>query len=106
MSVKVSLPFPEPTPARIGVVVIGRNEGERLRRCLGLLLAADLLWAIARCSLLLRRGLGLGGRNGQARKPRKVFLDLIARDLRALIKSEWFRLCAGSQRGLAPPQTP
>ena len=39
MSVKVSLPSPEPTPARIGVVVIGRNEGERLRRCLGSLLA-------------------------------------------------------------------
>ena len=39
MSGKVSLLSPEVTPARIGVVVIGRNEGERLRRCLGSLLA-------------------------------------------------------------------
>ena len=39
MSGKVGLLFPEVTPACIGVVVIGRNEGERLRRCLGSLLA-------------------------------------------------------------------
>ena len=70
------------------------------------LLAADLLWAIGRCSLLLRRGLGLGGRQGQAREPRNVFLDLIVGDLRALIKGEWFRVRAGSPRRPAPPQTP
>ena len=70
------------------------------------LLAADLLWAIGRCSLLLRRGLGLGGRQGQAREPRKVFLDLIVGDLRALIRGEWFCVNAGSPRGQVPPQTP
>ena len=72
----------------------------------GGLLAADLLWAIGRCSLLLRRGLGLGGRQGQAREPRKVFLDLIVGDLRALLKGEWFRVREGSPRRPAPPQTP
>ena len=70
------------------------------------LFAADLLWAIGRCSLLLRRGLGLGGRQGAAREPRKVFVDLIVGDLRALIKGEWFRVHAGSPRRPAPPQTP
>ena len=70
------------------------------------LLAADLLWAIGRCSLVLRRSLGLGGRQGQAREPRKVFFDLIVGDLRALIKGEWFGVRAGSPRRAAPPQTP
>ena len=72
----------------------------------GGLLAADLLWAIGRCSLLLRRGLGLGGRQGQAQEPRKVFYDLIVGDLRALIDGEWFRVLASSPRQAAPPRTP
>ena len=70
------------------------------------LLAADLLWAIGRCTLLLRRSLGLGGRQGQTREPRKVFRDLVGGDLRALLKGEWFRVGAGPTRRPAPHQAP
>ncbi|MBC7605081.1 MAG: glycosyltransferase family 2 protein, partial [Ramlibacter sp.] len=67
------------------------------------LFAADLLWAIGRCSLVLRRGLGLGGLQGQAREPRKVFFDLLVGDLRALLKGEWFGVRDGLPLRSAPP---
>ncbi|MBC7601787.1 MAG: glycosyltransferase family 2 protein [Ramlibacter sp.] len=70
------------------------------------LFAADLLWAVGRCSLLLRRILGLGGLQGQASEPRNLFLDLIVGDLRALIKGEWFGVRAGLPRRPSPPQAP
>lgn len=70
------------------------------------LIAADLLWALGRCSLLLRRVLGLGGLQAQTSEPRKLFLDLIGGDFRALIKGEWFLVHLGSPEPQLPPQTP
>ena len=70
------------------------------------LVAADLLWAVGRCSLLLRRVLGLGGRQGQASEPQRVFRDLVVGDFRALMKGEWFRVRVRSQRATVPRQAP
>ncbi|NWG87687.1 MAG: glycosyltransferase family 2 protein [Hydrogenophilaceae bacterium] len=47
------------------------------------LLLADLLWALGRVSLLLRSGLGLGGK-GIERDPIRYMPDLIGGDLRAI----------------------
>jgi N-acetylglucosaminyl-diphospho-decaprenol L-rhamnosyltransferase len=52
------------------------------------LVLADLLWAIGRCSLVLRRALGLGGRAGQAHEPVGMAHDLLLGDLRALFAGE------------------
>jgi GT2 family glycosyltransferase len=52
------------------------------------LLFADLLWALGRCSLLLRRALGLGGRAGQAHEPEGMARDLLVGDLKALVTRE------------------
>jgi hypothetical protein len=49
------------------------------------LLAADLLWAIGRLSLVLRRLLGLGGRAGAGEEPERLSRDLLIGDMRALI---------------------
>ena len=66
------------------------------------LLAADLLWTLGRFSLVLRRALGLGGRQEQGREPSGMFFDLIVGDFRALLKGEWFRVGARSLRQSAP----
>lgn len=61
------------------------------------LLLADLLWALGRCSLLLRRALGLGGRAGQGSEPAGMAHDLVVGDLKALV--------AGEQRAIARIRT-
>ena len=63
-------------------------------KCYGVggLLAADLLWALGRCSLVVRRALRLGGRNGQADEPEWLALDLLAGDFKALLSGELRRI--------------
>jgi len=56
------------------------------------LLAADLLRCVGRGSLLLRRTLGLGGRRNAEREPVCATRDLIASDIRALGRGEWFKV--------------
>jgi GT2 family glycosyltransferase len=59
-------------------------------KCYGLagLLVGDLLWAIGRASLVLRRALGLGGRTGRAQEPARYALDLLGGDLKAVLRGE------------------
>ena len=51
-------------------------------------LAADVLWTLGRLSLMLRRALGLGGRQGEATEPSRLMRDLLYSDLRALINAD------------------
>ena len=53
------------------------------------LLWADLLWAFGRCSLALRRALGLGGKAGADREPSHLAIDLLWGDLKAALSGEW-----------------
>ena len=52
------------------------------------LVASDVLWALGRASLVLRRALGLGGRASVAHEPARFALDLLGGDLRALWRGE------------------
>jgi Tfp pilus assembly protein PilW len=52
------------------------------------LVAADVLWALGRLSLVTRRLLRLGGRNGMSDEPARLALDLLAGDARALLSGE------------------
>jgi N-acetylglucosaminyl-diphospho-decaprenol L-rhamnosyltransferase len=52
------------------------------------LVAADVLWALGRLSLVTRRMLRLGGRNGIGDEPARLALDLLAGDARALLSGE------------------
>jgi N-acetylglucosaminyl-diphospho-decaprenol L-rhamnosyltransferase len=56
------------------------------------LLAADVLRCVGRASLLLRRTLGVGGRQSVASEPLRATRDLVASDLRALVAGEWRRI--------------
>jgi N-acetylglucosaminyl-diphospho-decaprenol L-rhamnosyltransferase len=51
-------------------------------------IAADVLWAMGRLSLLTRRALRLGGRQSEATEPHRVLRDLITSDLRALVNAD------------------
>ena len=53
------------------------------------LVVADLLWTVGRVSLLARRALGLGGRQGAGVQPRRITRDMLASDLRALFAGGW-----------------
>jgi N-acetylglucosaminyl-diphospho-decaprenol L-rhamnosyltransferase len=56
------------------------------------LVLADLLWALGRTSLVLRRALGLGGRGGQAHEPSRMASDLLLGDARAALGGELARI--------------
>jgi N-acetylglucosaminyl-diphospho-decaprenol L-rhamnosyltransferase len=58
---------------------------------LGLILA-DLLWAVGRTTLLLRRALRLGGRQSIAGEPARLTVDLLLGDMRALWQGELGRI--------------
>ena len=62
---------------------------------IGGLVLADLLWALGRSSLVLRRALGLGGRANQAREPSRMTIDLLVGDLRAALGGELVRIARG-----------
>jgi GT2 family glycosyltransferase len=52
------------------------------------LLAGDLLWAVGRASLVVRRSLGLGGIAGREREPARYAVDLLGGDMIALLRGE------------------
>ncbi|HUP08744.1 MAG TPA: glycosyltransferase family 2 protein [Caldimonas sp.] len=52
------------------------------------LIAGDLLWAVGRATLVLRRIFGLGGRAGFAREPSRFALDLLGGDIAAMFRGE------------------
>jgi N-acetylglucosaminyl-diphospho-decaprenol L-rhamnosyltransferase len=56
------------------------------------LVLADLLWALGRTSLILRRALGLGGRGNQAHEPSRMTSDLLLGDVRAALDGELVRI--------------
>ena len=66
-------------------------------KCYGVsgLLAADLLWALGRFTLVLRRALGLGGRSGIASEPVCMAWDLLVGDFNALASGELRRIRHG-----------
>ena len=66
------------------------------------LVAADLLWAIGRLSLVVRRALGLGGREGRDDEPQRYARDLLGGDFAALMNGELRRI-AGETRRPVPP---
>jgi N-acetylglucosaminyl-diphospho-decaprenol L-rhamnosyltransferase len=55
------------------------------------LIAADILWAIGRCSYLLRRVLHIGARGRENNDPKWFMFDLLWGDLRAILTG---RVCA------------
>jgi GT2 family glycosyltransferase len=59
-------------------------------KCYGVLglLLSDLLWAIGRTTLVLRRTFGFGGLAGRAHEPAAYALDLLGGDLKALLRGE------------------
>jgi len=59
---------------------------------IGGLVLADLLWALGRTSLVLRRMLRLGGRASQAHEPSRMTSDLLLGDVRALLAGELVRI--------------
>jgi GT2 family glycosyltransferase len=59
------------------------------------LVLADLLWALGRASLVLRRVLGLGGRADQAHEPSRMASDLLLGDVRAALGGELVRIARG-----------
>ncbi|MEO5881838.1 MAG: glycosyltransferase family 2 protein [Caldimonas sp.] len=56
------------------------------------LLAADLMWAFGRLSLVTRRALRLGGRAGCDSEPTRYAFDLLGGDLRAIANGELRRI--------------
>jgi hypothetical protein len=52
------------------------------------LVAADLLWAVGRLTLVTRRRLGLGGRAGASAEHSHLAKDLLWGDLRAMWAGE------------------
>jgi len=56
------------------------------------LVVGDVLWAIGRATLVVRRALGLGGRAGQEREPSRYAFDLLWGDLTALVRGELRRV--------------
>ena len=56
------------------------------------LLAADVLWAVGRASLAVRRALRLGGRAGLEKEPLHFARDLLYGDLKAIFRGEWRRI--------------
>ena len=62
---------------------------------IGGLVLADLLWALGRTSLVLRRALGLGGRGNQAHEPSRMTSDLLLGDVRAALGGELVRIARG-----------
>ncbi|HSC63639.1 MAG TPA: glycosyltransferase family 2 protein [Caldimonas sp.] len=62
---------------------------------IGGLVLADLLWALGRTSLVLRRLLGLGGRAGHADEPSRMTGDLLLGDVRAALGGELVRIARG-----------
>jgi GT2 family glycosyltransferase len=62
---------------------------------IGGLVLADLLWALGRTSLVLRRILGLGGRGNQAHEPSRMASDLLLGDVRAALGGELVRIARG-----------
>ncbi len=52
------------------------------------LVAADAFRALGRSSLVIRRALGLGGRQGAAEEPSRMTRDLLASDIRACLTGE------------------
>jgi N-acetylglucosaminyl-diphospho-decaprenol L-rhamnosyltransferase len=59
---------------------------------IGGLVLADLLWALGRTSLVVRRALGLGGRGNQTREPSGMTRDLLLGDARAALDGELVRI--------------
>jgi hypothetical protein len=59
---------------------------------LGGLFAADVMWAMGRLSLVLRRLLGLGGMDGHQDDPTWLAFDLLVGDLKALVNGELLRI--------------
>ena len=59
---------------------------------IGGLVLADLLWALGRTSLVLRRALGLGGRGNQPHEPIGMASDLLLGDARAALGGELVRI--------------
>ena len=62
---------------------------------IGGLVLADVLWALGRTSLVLRRLLGLGGRGNKADEPSRKTSDLLLGDLRAALGGELARIARG-----------
>jgi len=62
---------------------------------IGGLVLADLLWALGRASLVLRRLLGLGGRADEAHEPSRMASDLLLGDVRAALGGELVRIARG-----------
>ena len=62
---------------------------------IGGLVLADVLWALGRTSLVLRRLLRLGGRGNQADEPTRKTSDLLLGDLRAALGGELARIARG-----------
>jgi N-acetylglucosaminyl-diphospho-decaprenol L-rhamnosyltransferase len=60
------------------------------------LLAADALWVLGRCSLILRRGLGLGGGKGACDEPELFARDMIIGDIKALACGKVLRSSYGN----------
>ena len=56
------------------------------------LLGADLLWALGRASLVVRRSMRLGGRVGEYNEPSHLAVDLLWGDLKAALRGEWRRV--------------
>ena len=56
------------------------------------LLAADLMWALGRLSLVIRRTLRLGGQAGRASEPSRLAFDLLGGDLKAIASGELRRI--------------
>jgi N-acetylglucosaminyl-diphospho-decaprenol L-rhamnosyltransferase len=52
------------------------------------LLAADVLWALGRLSLVIRRALWLGGRAGRESEPARLARDLLGGDFKAIANGE------------------
>jgi N-acetylglucosaminyl-diphospho-decaprenol L-rhamnosyltransferase len=52
------------------------------------LVIGDVLWAIGRATLVVRRALGLGGRSGVGQEPSRFALDLLLGDLAAMFRGE------------------
>ena len=56
------------------------------------LLRADALWALGRFSLVARRALGMGGRQGRDDEPTWLARDLLVGDIKALVSGELRRI--------------